>query len=295
MDQATVALNQTGIAFLDKGDLENALLSFREALFSAMVLLESSREAKELPSRSIKPDAMTSSPIQVSAGAENAEDAAMSNEALDPSHTVHLVDWSSEMRDGNHRFFLAQSISAPTAAAAMAGSPFVHARGLPIFGMAGAYSDDVMLSASCVSAILIFNLGVVYHVKAMQGGTVSSNSSCGTNCLTKAKTLYTHSLTLLHQSRGWDCCTVNGASAADPVMDLLSMALFNNLGHVCYEQSNYEESRLFFQDLVGFALTVTPSGYDNDDDSLTLCMNEYKKHFLLNAMILNARPTAPAA
>jgi hypothetical protein len=290
MDQATVALNQMGIVFLEKGDLENALSRFREALFSAMVLLESSREVEELPSRPIKHDAIT--PIPVSA--DNAEDAAMSTTAVDPSHTVHLMDWPSEMRDGNHRFLLAQSISAPTAAA-MAGSPFVHARGLPIIGMAGAYVDDAMLNASCVSAVLIFNLGVVYHVKAMQGGTVSSSSSCGTNCLTKAKTLYTHSLTLLHQSRGWDYCTVNSASAANQAMDLLSMALFNNLGHVCYEQSNYEESSLFFHDLVGFASTVTPSGYGNNDDSLTLCLNEYKKHFLLNAMILNARPTAPAA
>ena len=234
MDEAAVGLNQTGTDFLDQGDLDNALLKFREALSSAVAHLES-QKAEELPPRPVNHDAMMtrSSAQDFPRTDQQGADAAMRG-VVDPSFAVHR-DRSSLYRDGNHRFLLAQAVSTTTGAHAggvMAATPFVHARCLPIIATTvGAYSDYAMNNASCVSAILIFNLGVVYHIKAMQGG-MGSNSR---NWLTKARALYKHSATLLTEAHWCYCGALVESNAANPVLDLLGMALFNNPSHHCYE------------------------------------------------------------
>jgi hypothetical protein len=289
MNQAVVFLNRAGIDFLDKGDLENALFSFRDALSSAVAHLQS-LQAKESPAMSPKEDAtMAQSPVHALSRIEPGEDDAVTiGQAVDrpkQSHTPVLEE--------NHQFLLAQSVSTMTAATGtFDATPFMHARGLPIVGTEGFYSADAMVNASCTSAILIFNLAVAHHLKAMQGGSGSS-SRCVVNWLTKAKSLYKSSLTLMPVVQ-WGDAVLEGASAK-PVMDLLVMALFNNMAHVCFELSNYAESSMLFRELVGFALTVIPSTYGVGDDHLVLCMEDSKNNFLLNAITLRAPVTAPAA
>jgi hypothetical protein len=288
MYQAAVLLNRTGIDFLNNGDLGNALLSFRDALSSAVAHLQS-LEAKEVPSMSPKEDAMMAHlPVHASSRIEPGEDTVMSGRDVDHPKLPHTA-----VLEENHRFLLAQSVSTMTAATGtIATTPFIHARGLPILEMTGVYSADSTVNASCTSAILIFNLALVHHLKAMQGGCGSS-SRCSMKWLAKAKSLYEYSLTLIPEVQ-WGAGVLEGASAS-PVMDLLCMALFNNLAHVCFELLNYAESSMFFSELIGFASTVIPSAYGGGDDHLALCMEGIKNNFLLNAITLKAPAIAPAA
>ena len=71
------------------------------------------------------------------------------------------------------------------------------------------------------------------------------------------------------------------------------MALFNNLAHVSYEMTVFEDSRRYFDGLTSFALTVVPSRYQ--DAYVGLLLDQLKSNFLLNAIILQVPKLAPAA
>jgi tetratricopeptide (TPR) repeat protein len=140
-----------------------------------------------------------------------------------------------------------------------------------------------LINSTIVSAIIIFNLSIVYHLKGLEGGSGSISSMR----LRKARALYQKSQNLLI-----DAGVPLGATG-NPVIDVLSMALFNNLAHVAFELSSYEESRQFFDFLIRFALTVVPSKYG--DAFVAALLDQQKSSFLLNAIILQVPKLAPAA
>lgn len=160
-------------------------------------------------------------------------------------------------------------------------SPFVHAQGFGVVGTPGSYSPDPLINTTVVSTIVIFNLAVVYHLKGVHEKVLCDSR------LRKAYSLYRKAHLLLT-----DAGVFHG-STGNAVVDLLSMALSNNLAHVCYEMSQYDESRAHFDSLIRFALTVIPSRYG--DSYVGSVMDNQKSNFLLNAIILHAPSLAPAA
>jgi tetratricopeptide (TPR) repeat protein len=161
------------------------------------------------------------------------------------------------------------------------GTPFIHAKGFGIVGAPGSYSPDPLINTTVVSTIVIFNLALVYHIKGLHEKSLTDAR------LNKAHSLYIKAHVLLNNAG------VTFGSTGNAVVDLLSMAVSNNLAQVSYELLSYEESRAHFDCLIRFALTVVPASYG--DQYVGSAMDQQKSNFLLNAIILHAPNLAPAA
>jgi tetratricopeptide (TPR) repeat protein len=161
------------------------------------------------------------------------------------------------------------------------GTPFIHAKGFGIVGAPGSYSPDPLINTTVISTIVIFNLALVYHIKGLHEKALTDAR------LHKAHSLYTKAYLLLNDAG------VTFGSTGNAVVDLLSMAVSNNLAQVSYELLSYEESRAHFDSLIRFALTVVPGRYE--DQYVGSVMDQQKSNFLLNAIILHAPNLAPAA
>ena len=239
-------LNNAGVACLDSGKTLQALNLFREALTHTMVQLR-------------KPDSLP--------GSLHATNTCQSTSESLPFESTLTPDFMSlfpGICEGSQNWV-----------------PFIHARAMRIIANHGAYAKDPMVNATLNSAIIIFNLAVVYHVKAV-GESVSQGPR-----LCKAKSLYEKSYLLLAD------CNVLACAGGNPTIDLLSMALLNNLAQITYELTEYDSSQLYFQELVRFAHSVSPDAYGNC--SIATFMDYQKSSFLLNAMFLHAPSIAPAA
>jgi tetratricopeptide (TPR) repeat protein len=244
---AVAQLNNLGVAFLDAGDLRQALDLFRDALMRTVVSMQQSEH--EVAARPVpgKPQSDNASPIK---------------HDVDQSHLIH----SSSAR---------YAWDAPSA------SQFVHARGINVIASPTAYSPDVFVNSTVVSSIIIFNLAVVYHLEGLEECDGKSAR------LGKARLLYNKSDLLLKDAG------VPLSSTGNPVVDMLSMALFNNLAQASYELGSYDESRICFDNLIMFSITVVPSRYD--DAYIGSLLDLEKSKFLLNAIILDTPKLAPAA
>jgi tetratricopeptide (TPR) repeat protein len=190
-------------------------------------------------------------------------------------------DSASPIEQGADQSNLIPSSSTRYAWDAPSASQFVHARGINVIASPAAYSPDVFVNSTVVSSIIIFNLAVVYHLKGLE--------ECGDRSarLSKARLLYDKSDLLLKDAG------VPLSSTGNPVIDMLSMALFNNLAQASFELGSYDESRRCFDNLIMFTSTVVPSSYD--DANIGSLLDQEKSNFLLNAIILHAPKLAPAA
>jgi tetratricopeptide (TPR) repeat protein len=157
-----------------------------------------------------------------------------------------------------------RDISAPQEKITMPTAPFAYCRGINL-----------------ISSIIIFNLSIIYHLKGLEGRSMSVMR------LRKAKSLYLKAHNLLVDAG------VPMRATSNPVIDMLSMALYNNLAHVTFELQAYDESRRFFDKLVRFALSVVPARYG--DAYVGSLLDQQKSNFLLNAIILQIPMLAAAA
>lgn len=251
---AVAQLNNLGVTFLDAGDLHQALDLFRDALMHTVGDVQPT-------DHEMVPPPVAARPIS----GKPQDDTA--------SPIKQSVDQESNL--------IPSSASAQFAWDAISASQFVHARGINVIASPTAYSPDVFVNSAVVSSIIIFNLAVVYHLKGLK--------ECGNRSarLSKARLLYDKSDLLLKDAG------VQLSSTGNPVIDMLSMALFNNLAQVSFELGSYDESRRCFENLILFSLTVVPSRYD--DSYIGSLLDQEKSNFLLNAIILHAPKLAPAA
>ena len=253
MDQAAAYLNNVAVAYLERGDLRKALELFRTALQTTMGEMR-------------PPDAP---PL-----------------FLPPMPALEIAgEASSDRNQSDNGGHGGQSTTVPQQAKRddfeSTSIPFVHAQGFGIVGSPGAYSPEPLINTTVISTIVIFNLAVVYHIKGLHEKALSDSR------LVKAHSLYTKAYLLLEDAG------VTFGSTGNAVVDLLSMAVSNNLAHVCFELANYDESRSHFDSLIRFALTVVPGRYG--DRYVSSVMDQQKSNFLLNAIILHAPNLAPAA
>jgi hypothetical protein len=132
----------------------------------------------------------------------------------------------------------------------------IHTQAIrPISGLA--FSKDAMANDKICSAIVVFNLALCSH---LQGLRRDDRQSC-LQSLRKAKSLYSQSFTLLADTIMTECdCTVG--STGNALIDLLVMALLNNLALLHYvEFRELSESQQVFAHLIQFATSVQNNGY----------------------------------
>jgi hypothetical protein len=77
-------------------------------------------------------------------------------------------------------------------------------------------------------------------------------------------------------------------------VDLLCMAVLNNLAHISFGMSDYLHSTEYCNKLLLFALSVASSP-SSIDTQVSIALDRQKSNFLLNAMILRSPSLAPAA
>lgn len=248
--------NNLGVAYLEAGDLRRALDHFSEALKLTMGELEPAEPVP--PSQTCLNCCAASAPLC-------------------------CVRAEMEASGSDVPTFVRPKLPITPVASKLHPSsvPFAYARGINLIPCQAAYSPDPLINTTIVSSIIIFNLSIIYHLKGLEGSSLSVMR------LNKAKSLYQKSHHLLADAG------VPLGSTGNPVIDMLSMALFNNLAHVSFEMATYEESRRYFDHLIRFALTVVPTRYG--DAYVGTLLEQQKSNFLLNAIILQAPKLAPAA
>jgi len=254
--QVVSELNNTGLSYLEAGDLRHALENLSDALKCTMGALGPEMDHQSL--EAARCASLCSNPPATMAKAGRHPPTTTPNHQPKPHH---IEEVPSETKPPS--------------------VPFAYASGINLIPWPAAYSPDPLINTTIISSIIIFNLSIIYHLKGLE--TVSMSAMR----LNKAKTLYLKSQHLLVDAG------VPLGSTGNPVIDMLSMALFNNLAHVTFEMGSYEESRKQFDHLIRFALTVIPSRYG--DAYVGSHMDQQKSNFLLNAIILQAPKLAAAA
>lgn len=255
-------LNNLGAIHLQEGRLRTSLELFRNALNLTLIDLETEQQSScsnDLPSRN---DEMDASPALI--GDQN------SSAGCGLGCNVSPVTYGS-------CFEVESDYIQPSPSSV----PFVQSQAINVIPLPTAYSHDPLVNMTIVSSIVLFNLGIVYHLRGLEGTSESAAH------LVKACSLYQKSQVLLADSG------VPLNSTGNPVIDMLSMAINNNLAQVFFELSMYEDSRQHFEQLISFAVTVVPARYG--DCMIGNLVDQQKSSFLLNAMILHAPKLAAAA
>ena len=269
---AATKLNNLGVACLDIGDFGRAMDLFRVALkytMSDLQLDDCERARMEIKQHNaeMKVDCSVSKDIDAGATAT-----ATAGGKPNAGGLISLSEVASKIGLFTPVHFAAREVP-PS-------SQFVHASGINLIASQTAYSPDIVVNATIVSSIIMFNMGVVSHLKGLEqfGNSIAR--------LCKARSLY-HKSHLLMKDAG-----VPMGATGNPVIDMLSMAIFNNMAQSSFELRSYGESRSYFHELIRFASTVLPSQYD--DAFLYSYLDQQKSIFLLNAIIL-LPPTAASA
>jgi hypothetical protein len=181
-------------------------------------------------------------------------------------------------------------------------STMIYTHGIPIF-----FSNH--LKEEMKLAIIVFNLGLVFHLQALQDEEAgsSSSSSSSHDHLSTAWTLYQQASRLLSRT-----LQVGTTATSNPLPDLLMLALMNNkanLGLLLFrDQPNVMfQEELSLGQLIQYAWSVRESDtlYDSDDDDddysqwVLFMMKEQAKLFLFHAALSQILPnlvtTAAAA
>jgi len=256
--QLTVQLNNRGVAYLEKGNLNRSFTLFRDALRNTMAQLR---------------DAAPSSPEDSAAnkGTTATQTTAATATAASSAQVVQV--WKSK---GMKAFASAKSLRHRRN---LTPCEVMFSQGITLMEESGAYSTDNVVDLTVASSIVLFNLALIHHIKGL-----NENSS---KYLFKAESFYCRSYQLLVDTGLTLGCSCN------PVIDFLSMALLNNAAQVGRELCHSELSREQFRQLIVVASQVNSESYG--DLSIATFMEEIKTNFLLNAIVLQDQNVAAAA
>jgi hypothetical protein len=171
---------------------------------------------------------------------------------------------------------------APSDDCANDSQPFLRfSQALEVTECFGAYSGNDIVNEVIMSAIIIWNMGLVYHCTS-QGKE---------DRLRRATALYLKSWTLVE-------AFVSNGSSGNLMVDFFTQALLNNLGSCCQELDQVQDARMWSGHLICYAQSITASFPDEPMDSISEMLQEQTNNFVLNAIMrLQCRPSflAPAA
>ena len=143
------------------------------------------------------------------------------------------------------------------------------------------FSNEPTVDRTICSSIIVFNLALVYHRK----GTLEGHQGL----VEKARNFYEKSYELLADTGA----TIN--ATGDLLVDLLCMAMVNNLAYISFDMSDFLRSTEYSNELIRFALSVASSPTIRKDTPISTALDQQKRNFLLNATILRSPSLAPAA
>jgi tetratricopeptide (TPR) repeat protein len=260
--QIAAELNNLGGAYLEAGQFKKSVELFRDALRYTLYDLQ----PQEVSTYGSGKGCFTASP-PASLGQYEAtigKPASLDEASLSPMTRIS-VPASAEY----------EGVTSPSSLL------FVHSHAINVSPSPNAYSTDTLVNTTVVSSIVVFNLGIVYHLKGLEG------TGEATMRLAKAMSLYQKSQLLLVDAG------VPPSSTGNPVIDSLCMALCNNMAQASFEMLAYNDSRIYFEYLIIFALTIVPSRYG--DATIANLVDQQRSNFLWNAIILHAPKLAAAA
>jgi hypothetical protein len=156
----------------------------------------------------------------------------------------------------------------------------------------GAYSPDPLVNAVMMSSILLFNVAVVFHAKGC-GETTGEGSE--RTYLERARDLYRKALGLLQPGHGPGRAQLT-PSHHHPVLDVLSMALPNNVAAASYALGDYDACRTSVELLVQSCSRVMSDERRRLLDPEAASVLEWHTHlFMYNAYFLQTPPTVASA
>jgi len=171
---------------------------------------------------------------------------------------------------------------APTDEYGSDGQPFLRfSQALEITQCSGAYSGNQVINEVFLSAIIIWNMGLVYHC----------TSRGRQDRLKRANALYLKSWSLVE-------AFVATGSRGNLMVDFFTQALLNNLGSCCQEMDHVADTRMWSDHLIYYAQSIAASFTQEPADAVSERLQEQTNNFVLNAIIrLQCRPSflAPAA
>jgi hypothetical protein len=156
----------------------------------------------------------------------------------------------------------------------------------------GAYSPDPLVNAVMMSSILLFNVAVVFHAKGCGGTTREASER---TYLERARDLYRKALGLLQPGDGHGRAQLTPIHH-HPVLDVLSMALPNNIAAASYALGDYDACRTSVELLVSSCSRVMSDGRRRLLDPEAASVLEWHTHlFMYNAFFLQSPPTVASA
>lgn len=182
------------------------------------------------------------------------------------------------------RFSVAQQVTALPFATSC---DFLHAIGIYLMPSPCYVNMDELQKASIQSSIILYNLGVLFHLRSCAGGDKASEG-----CLDKAVSRYQRSQAIL-DNMGLHPGRYIGGPA---ILVILGMATLNNLGCCLFQQGNYHASQQCLSLLEYWLLQQQPYLYCLVEDLNSLTLLEWNRStFLLNVLTLRAPTRAAAA
>ena len=144
----------------------------------------------------------------------------------------------------------------------------------------GHYSNDIVEDKQVRSAIVVFNLAIVVHRQGIQ--------DVSTLYFSKAKTLYDQAFLLLSEIVPVPvvCSDRCPFFTGHALIDMLVMALWNNLGHIHMALQDTLTSERVFRQLIcyTFAIRAGIHRYSESGTNVETIMLQESEHYLTNAM-----------
>ena len=167
----------------------------------------------------------------------------------------------------------------------------IFARGIKIptaFPEQHCFSSEPAEELSICVSIAVFNLALAYHLRGIQEG---EEGSCKELFLSRALALYEKCSDMLLVPTRVAAATLT--STNNSVIDLLFMALFNNIAQISFEQMNYKDCRHYAGMLLQFISSINTTNYR--DQKVAAFMQRVVVTFCLNSLALRSPTAARAA
>jgi hypothetical protein len=165
----------------------------------------------------------------------------------------------------------------------------LYTQPIEVIGTPQAYSKDSEESQEILSAMIIWNMAMICHLKGYT--TTSADHHKGANRqLRMARSLYIDCATLVQH-------ILEQGSNGNPTVDLFLQALLNNLGDCCWQLEEYHEAGIWARALLSYARSSLGSApHQEEDPSILATWEEQTRLFALNAVtLLHIRPSHLAA
>ncbi len=293
--QQMVVLNNQGVALVQgrlNGSLEHAVALFQSAMLVTCHILDEASLPD--PPSTVRFHGSLSYPCSTSIAAASDDDDYLNRRRFDGtdhsgvctnSTTSDLGDSPSTQSSPATNSAAVRSTTSPSHALSNGLLQDAFVQVLNLIPLDTAYSDDPLINIAVATSIVLFNLAVTHHRHSLLQPAQSCDDNFDRVLFEQARALYKKSLSIIIDPKY--VCTGSRA-----VIELIAMAIHNNLAQMSFRLADYEQSRIYFDQLIWCASSVHPEAYANET---ALLLQYLKNVFLTNALVFMVPVTAAAA